>query len=87
MQRRLEIKLSEQEKMMMEQARVSSLYERLAGKRTGARMDIETFVLRYYLQRILHSANTRFCKCLVDNFALRWLMKKMQERERIKDWI
>lgn len=69
-QRRLEIKLSEQEKMMMEQARVSSLYERLAGKRTGARMDIETFVLRYYLQRILHSANTRFLQMSSGQFCL-----------------
>lgn len=52
-------------------ALVDSLYNRLAGKVTGARMDIETFVQRYYLQRILHAANARFREMSAGQFELR----------------
>ena len=34
-------------------------------------MDIETFVLRYYLQRILHAANARFLDISAGQFELR----------------
>ena len=54
-----------------EYARIDSLYQRLAGKRTGARMDIETFVQRYYLQQILRAANQRFLEMSAGQFELR----------------
>lgn len=52
-------------------ARLDSLYNRLSGKVTGARMDIETFVQRYYLQRILYAANERFRRMSAGQFELR----------------
>ena len=50
---------------------VSELYNKLSGKRTGARMDIETFVQRQYLERILISANKRFGNMSAGQFELR----------------
>ena len=54
-----------------EQQRVDQLYRLLAGQVTGARMDIETFVQRYYLQRILASANLRFREMSAGQYELR----------------
>lgn len=56
---------------MKEFSRIDGLYNRLAGKVTGARMDIETFVQRYYLQRILYSANVRFQNMSAGQYELR----------------
>jgi exonuclease SbcC len=50
---------------------IASLYERLAGKRTGARMDLETYVQRYYLGRVLSYANPRFLEMTGGQFELR----------------
>lgn len=50
---------------------LSHLYSMLAGKETGARMDIETFVQRYYLSQILESANARFRKMSMGRFEFR----------------
>lgn len=47
------------------------LYSALAGKITGARMDIETYVQRYYLSRILTAANRRFREMTAHQFELR----------------
>lgn len=52
---------------------VSNLYERLSGKRSGARMDIETYVQRYYLQQILSAANRRFRAMSGNQFELKML--------------
>ena len=38
---------------------------------TGSRMDIETYVQRYYLERILHAANRRFQEMSAGQFILR----------------
>lgn len=64
-------KMEERSAVMKEHTRIDSLYNRLAGNVTGARMDIETFVLRYYLQRILHAANARFLDMSAGQFELR----------------
>ena len=50
---------------------VRFLYERLAGKVTGSRMDIETFVQRRYLESILEAANHRFADMSGGQFSLR----------------
>ncbi len=63
--------MEERSRITEEYTRLSSLYERLAGKRTGARMDIETFVQRYYLQQILYAANRRFQEMSAGQFELR----------------
>ena len=52
---------------------MDSLYNRLAGKVTGARMDLETFVQRYHLQRILYAANERFQDMSAGQYELRMI--------------
>ena len=59
------------------------LWQRLAGKVTGMRMDIETFVLRYYLQRILVYANRRFLPMTANQFELR--MYEMEQAGEGRD--
>ena len=56
---------------MEEYTVIDSLYNRLAGKVTGYRMDIETYVQRYYLQQILSAANMRFGRMSAGQFELR----------------
>ncbi|SDF93748.1 exonuclease SbcC [Selenomonas sp. WCT3] len=51
----------------------NNLYERLSGKRSGARMDIETYVQRYYLRQILGAANRRFRAMSGGQFELKML--------------
>ena len=53
-------KMKERASVVEEHDRIEGLHNRLAGKVSGARMDIETFVQRYYLERILYAANRRF---------------------------
>jgi len=50
---------------------LSGLYVRLSGNVTGGRMDIETFVQRQYLEKILISANKRFSSMTAGQFELR----------------
>ena len=50
---------------------INSLYSRLSGNVTGGRMDIETFVQRQYLEKILISANKRFSSMTGGQFELR----------------
>ena len=64
-------RMEERGKIMEEYNRLDSLYQRLAGKVSGSRMDIETFVQRYYLERILHSANLRFQEMSGGQYILR----------------
>lgn len=64
-------KMKERGRIMREYTKIDSLYSRLAGKVSGARMDIETFVQRYYLQRILYAANVRFSDMSAGQFELR----------------
>lgn len=56
--------------------RTDSLYRRLGGRETGARMDIETFVQRYYLQRILYAANARFTAMTAGQYELRMVKEE-----------
>ncbi len=64
-------KLKERGLLTQEYSRIDSLHSRLAGKVSGAKMDIETFVQRYYLQRILYAANARFEAMSAGQFQLR----------------
>lgn len=50
---------------------ISNLCDRLSGKVSGMRMDIETFVQRRYLEKILVSANKRFSNMSSRQFELR----------------
>ena len=46
------------------------LADKLSGKLTGSRMDLETFVQRYYLQKILVHANRRFTAMTASQYRL-----------------
>lgn len=63
--------MEERSRVVQDYTRIDSLYNRLAGKVTGSRMDIETFVQRYYLERILCAANLRFQEMSGGQFELR----------------
>lgn len=69
--RSLEPMLEERAREMEEFAALDSLYSRLAGNVSGSRMDMETFVQRYYLERILYAANRRFYAMSAGQFELR----------------
>lgn len=64
-------KMEERSTVMEEYRRMDTLYRLLAGKVTNARMDIETFVQRYYLEKILYAANSRFLDMSAGQFELR----------------
>ncbi|MBD5135650.1 MAG: AAA family ATPase [Lachnospiraceae bacterium] len=64
-------KMEERSRIMEEYRRMDTLYSLLAGKVTGARMDIEAFVQRYYLEKILYAANSRFLDMSAGQFELR----------------
>ena len=53
------------------QGKLEGLYQLFAGKVTGSRMDLETYVQRYYLERILTAANRRFLEMSAGQFELR----------------
>ena len=63
--------MEDRKKRMMEYKRLDDLYNLLAGNVSGSRMDIETYVQRYYLERILHAANRRFQEMSAGQFELR----------------
>ena len=69
----LQQQLGERADLGKEACAISNLYERLSGKRSGARMDIETYVQRYYLRQILGAANHRFRAMSGGQFELRML--------------
>ena len=54
-----------------EYTRLDSLTNLLAGKVSGSRMDLETYVQRYYMERILNAANVRFLEMSGGQFELR----------------
>ena len=64
-------KMEERSKVMARHRCLDELYNRLGGKVSGARMDLETFVQRYYLERILYAANRRFQEMSAGQFELR----------------
>ncbi len=63
--------LSGREELVKEAGLYTGLYNRLSGKVSGRRMDIETYVQRRYLEKILFSANRRFAAMSGGEFELR----------------
>lgn len=59
--------------ILEEHRRLDSLYRLVSGNVTGARMDLETFVQRYYLEKVLHAANRRFQEMSAGQFELRMM--------------
>lgn len=64
-------KAKEREIVIEEHARLENLYRLASGNVTGRRMDLETFVQRYYLEKVLHAANRRFLEMSAGQFELR----------------
>lgn len=58
-------------KRMEEYDRLDNLYRLVSGNVTGARMDLETYVQRFYLEQILDAANRRFLEMSAGQFELR----------------
>lgn len=67
----LESRFQKRECLLDEFQRIKRLYQTLSGKQTGMRMDLETYVQRYYLEQILFAANLRFQEMSGGQFELR----------------
>ena len=65
------LQLKKRGKIIEKHAKLESLYKLLSGNISGNRMDLETFVQRYYLEKILYSANRRFQDMSAGQFELR----------------
>ncbi len=50
---------------------IDTLYRMTSGNVSGSRMDLETYVQRYYLEHILYAANRRFQEMSAGQFELR----------------
>ena len=58
-------------KIIEKHAKLETLYKLLSGNMSGNRMDLETYVQRYYLEKILYAANRRFADMSAGQFELR----------------
>ncbi len=75
---------SNQEKTVREYGKMISLYRRISGNVSGSnKIDLETFVQRYYLRRILYNANKRFEIMTAGQFRL--LLKDIDEAGKGKN--
>ena len=68
---RLGLRIQERGRVIEKHARLENLYRLLSGNVSGNRMDLETFVQRYYLEKILYAANRRFFHMSAGQFELR----------------
>lgn len=64
-------KMEERKELVAQHTRIDTLYKLLSGNVTGSRMDIETYVQRYYMEQILYAANSRFQEMSAGQFELR----------------
>ncbi|MCD8073461.1 MAG: AAA family ATPase [Lachnospiraceae bacterium] len=63
--------LGDRRRIVEDHTRLDTLYRLVSGNVTDSRMDLETFVQRYYMERILHAANRRFLEMSGGQFELR----------------
>ena len=64
-------RLAARQEIIEEHARLDMLYRMVSGNVKGARMDLETYVQRYYLEQVLMAANRRFSEMSAGQFELR----------------
>ena len=64
-------RMEERRQAVSEHGRLAALYRMVSGNVSGSRMDLETYVQRYYLERILRAANKRFREMSAGQFELR----------------
>jgi len=67
----LNTKRKERKQLLEEYTRLDTLYRLISGNVKDGRMDLETFVQRYYMERILHATNRRFLEMSGGQFELR----------------
>ncbi len=58
-------------RLLKKHTKLETLYKLLSGNMSGNRMDLETYVQRYYLEKILYAANRRFANMSAGQFELR----------------
>ena len=80
-------RLEERKTIVEEHARIDTLYRMTSGNVSGSRMDLETYVQRYYLERILYAAIDDFRKCLPDSLNFVCMIWKKLVKERTEGWI
>lgn len=67
----LQLKMQEREGTAKEYGKIRELYEVASGQVSGQnKMDLETYVQRYYLKQVLNAANARFVKMSGEQFEL-----------------
>ena len=64
-------RLTVRQEIIAEHARLDMLYRMVSGNIKGARMDLETYVQRYYMEQVLYAANSRFAEMSAGQFELR----------------
>lgn len=64
-------RLKNRTEVIEEYTRIDALYRMASGNVKGSRMDLETYVQRYYLERILNAANRRFREMSAGQFEFR----------------
>ena len=69
--------LASRKRLISEHTKLDELYRSLSGKNTDGRMDLETYVQRCYLERILDAANLRFREMSAGQFELRMVKEEM----------
>ena len=65
--------MEERKRIHEEYQAINNLYHVLSGNVKNGRMDLETFVQRYYLEKILYAANRRFREMSAGQFELRMI--------------
>lgn len=66
-------RMEKRRKIVEEHGRLDELYRLFSGNVSGSRMDLETYVQRYFLERILYAANRRFREMSAGQFELRMM--------------
>jgi exonuclease SbcC len=80
----LESQMSRQEKTIHAHTKLDTLYRIISGSvNKQNKMDLETFVQRYYLRQILISANQRFTKMTAGQFELQ--LKDVDDAGKVKN--
>ncbi|MFQ7552625.1 MAG: hypothetical protein ACLRMZ_22885 [Blautia marasmi] len=74
-------------KIIEKHTKLETLYKLLSGNMSGNRMDLETYVQRYYLEKILYAANRRFANMSAGQFELRMVDEENAGKARIVVWI
>lgn len=80
----LKSQMAQREKTISEHTKLDSLYRMISGNvNKQNKMDLETFVQRYYLEKILTATNKRFEKMTAGQFQL--MIKDMDDASKVKN--